>query len=174
MNHLDLNIGKLRISFLSEHDIIFKRFECGNLDEVKETKIHYPIDMEEDWANSSKRFLHSNKKELILEGDAWMGCLCNPKNKQHKWIGYYECDSGWDLKIIMAAIRHNYLWGSVSCYFTKGEWRGDAIYDKNNSQDLWIDYPMHFENQIAEATYVSALNIEIEKDQIYISYCSYT
>lgn len=174
---LDLNIGKMQKFFLIEHNINFIKFECNILtnDKTDKTDIIYPICDDNNWCDYDKKF-SSNINKLAIKGYQWYGCLCNPPNVDHKWISYYECDKGWNLERIMAAIRHNYLWGSIACYFTKNIWQ----YSRNlfgynpNIRDLWCTYPMTFKNQIAEARYVSDVGIIENENNIIVKYYGYT
>ncbi len=167
---MDINIGILRETFLSELNIKFTKFECSGKSNIEYQK--YPIANREEWRRSNNEF-SSNKNKLVLDGLCWMGCLCNPINSKHGWISYYKCENGWDLKHIMATIRHNYLWGSTACYFTKNKWSA-GVNTANKIEELWITNPMNFENQIAEAAYVSDIYITIVDDVIYVKYLWYT
>lgn len=170
---MDLNLSELRKTFLTELNIKFIRFACSEQSDTQElVSTKYPVYNEKKWIKSVEKF-NSKEKKLVLKGRKWMGCLCRPKNANHSWISYYECEDGWNLERIMAASRHNYLWGSIACYFAKNKWLGGNLHTAKVG-DLWINYPMEFKNQVAEAAYILNFYIAIVNETVYVSHDSYS
>lgn len=166
--NVNIHIGVAWDAFLDEHQIEFIKFGCSTPQPKADIKV-YAVADDSEWAAIQGKYVTRNQN-IVLEGHSWSGCICNPKSDDHQWIGHYKCRYGWTFPRVMAAIRHNYLWGRLAAYFSTQWWMTSEPKKTARAEDVYIG-PLSFPNKIAEAAYV--LDIELTNNK-FISYNFYT